>query len=518
MVVSTFPRLRKLSNFMENCECFTALKNSYMVAALHSIRKSPGEEEKDQKKLIGMARATSHHTFNATIWDVLVDPDYQGQGLGKALVEKLIRVLLQRDIGSIILFADSQVVEFYRNLGFEPDPEGIKGMFWYPKQMVAVVDRSCMKLQQRTVKQTPLFLTTSSLYLHSTCLPPVGHNNLKAANILLDDELMPRLSDCGLAVLRPLKSNSVKLKYYYLHSQASAFDIVHPTPSAIEHVVMLGLDAAGKTTILYKLRIGEVLSAVPSIASHDLCFYNMEKLQYKNVGFTVWDVGGEEKLRPLWKHYFNNTDRLNNAEGSDYTMTKVLAEKRGSFSDSLELNVMIRQFSYGVPQLVVGVEGLQILKPQAQKRILQDGLPLEGPKEAVDSSGGINLESSIVISQDDVNLEMVKWMVENFKVSVNQQVATRANGATTVSATMIFTSMVGIHIFVTGGIGGVPRHGESGREEVKCNNAFASSLAANNSNVDGLGVPIDGRGSLGDHKRRRVEVKAPGIIERKSVQ
>ncbi|XP_058214100.1 probable acetyltransferase TAP2 [Rhododendron vialii] len=105
MVVSTFPRLGKLSHFMGNCGCFTALKNSYMAAALHSIRKSPGEEGKDQKKLIGMSCATSDHAFNATIWDVLVDPYYQGQGLGKALVEKLIRVPLQRDIGSIILFA-----------------------------------------------------------------------------------------------------------------------------------------------------------------------------------------------------------------------------------------------------------------------------------------------------------------------------------------------------------------------------------------------------------------------------
>lgn len=70
----------------------------------------------------------------------------------------------------------------------------------------------------------------------------------------------------------------------------------------------------------------------------------------------------------------------------------------------------------------VGVEGLQILKPQAQKHILQDGLPLEGRKEAVHSPGGINLESSIVLSHDDVNLEMVKWTVENFKFSVNQLV------------------------------------------------------------------------------------------------
>ena len=33
-------------------------------------------------------------------------------------------------------------------------------------------------------------------------------------------------------------------------------------------------------------------------------------MQYKNVVFTVWDVGGQEKLRPLWRHYFNNTDAL----------------------------------------------------------------------------------------------------------------------------------------------------------------------------------------------------------------
>ena len=38
--------------------------------------------------------------------------------------------------------------------------------------------------------------------------------------------------------------------------------------------------------------------------------FNVEKVQYKNVQFTVWDVGGQEKLRPLWRHYFNNTDAL----------------------------------------------------------------------------------------------------------------------------------------------------------------------------------------------------------------
>ncbi|KAF5747706.1 putative Receptor protein kinase CLAVATA1 precursor [Tripterygium wilfordii] len=48
-------------------------------------------------------------------------------------------------------------------------------------------------------------------YLHSSS-PPVAHSNIKAANILLDEELMPHLCDCGLAALKPLASNSVKLR------------------------------------------------------------------------------------------------------------------------------------------------------------------------------------------------------------------------------------------------------------------------------------------------------------------
>ncbi|CAL0321605.1 unnamed protein product [Lupinus luteus] len=49
-------------------------------------------------------------------------------------------------------------------------------------------------------------------YLHSTFSPPVPHGNLKAANVLLDENLIPRVCDCGLAVLRPLTSNKVKTR------------------------------------------------------------------------------------------------------------------------------------------------------------------------------------------------------------------------------------------------------------------------------------------------------------------
>eukprot|EP00009_Paramoeba_aestuarina_P002843 CAMPEP_0201522120 /NCGR_PEP_ID=MMETSP0161_2-20130828/16469_1 /ASSEMBLY_ACC=CAM_ASM_000251 /TAXON_ID=180227 /ORGANISM="Neoparamoeba aestuarina, Strain SoJaBio B1-5/56/2" /LENGTH=175 /DNA_ID=CAMNT_0047920885 /DNA_START=51 /DNA_END=578 /DNA_ORIENTATION=+ len=67
-------------------------------------------------------------------------------------------------------------------------------------------------------------------------------------------------------------------------------------------ILMVGLDAAGKTTILYKLKLGEIVTTIPTIG------FNVETVEYKNLKFTVWDVGGQDKLRPLWRHYFQNTN------------------------------------------------------------------------------------------------------------------------------------------------------------------------------------------------------------------
>jgi ADP-ribosylation factor protein 4 len=66
-------------------------------------------------------------------------------------------------------------------------------------------------------------------------------------------------------------------------------------------ILMVGLDAAGKTTILYKLKLGEVVTTIPTIG------FNVESVEYKNINFNVWDVGGQDKIRPLWRHYYQNT-------------------------------------------------------------------------------------------------------------------------------------------------------------------------------------------------------------------
>eukprot|EP01088_Endostelium_zonatum_P014248 TRINITY_DN3041_c0_g1_i1.p1 TRINITY_DN3041_c0_g1~~TRINITY_DN3041_c0_g1_i1.p1 ORF type:complete len:178 (-),score=31.98 TRINITY_DN3041_c0_g1_i1:108-641(-) len=63
-------------------------------------------------------------------------------------------------------------------------------------------------------------------------------------------------------------------------------------------IVMIGLDSAGKTTILYTLQLGEAGHTIPTIG------FNVETIKTKYVTFTVWDVGGQDKLRQLWKHYY----------------------------------------------------------------------------------------------------------------------------------------------------------------------------------------------------------------------
>eukprot|EP00271_Cylindrocystis_brebissonii_P012200 TRINITY_DN30379_c0_g1_i1.p1 TRINITY_DN30379_c0_g1~~TRINITY_DN30379_c0_g1_i1.p1 ORF type:complete len:377 (+),score=36.79 TRINITY_DN30379_c0_g1_i1:644-1774(+) len=84
--------------------------------------------------LVAFARATGDSVFNAIIWDVVVDPRYQGTGLGKALVERLVAMLLAKGVCNIALYAEPNVVAFYKPLGFAADPDGIRGMAYKRKK------------------------------------------------------------------------------------------------------------------------------------------------------------------------------------------------------------------------------------------------------------------------------------------------------------------------------------------------------------------------------------------------
>eukprot|EP01084_Bolivina_argentea_P035576 65976_1 len=71
-------------------------------------------------------------------------------------------------------------------------------------------------------------------------------------------------------------------------------------------ILILGLDNAGKTSILYKLsnEADDDIQTIPTIG------FNVETLQYKNIKFQVWDLGGQSSIRPYWRCYYPNTDAI----------------------------------------------------------------------------------------------------------------------------------------------------------------------------------------------------------------
>merc|ERR1712021_296200 len=69
-------------------------------------------------------------------------------------------------------------------------------------------------------------------------------------------------------------------------------------------ILMVGLDAAGKTTVLYRLKLGEVVTTIPTVG------FNVETVEYRNCSLTVWDIGGQDKIRKLWRYYYEGTQGL----------------------------------------------------------------------------------------------------------------------------------------------------------------------------------------------------------------
>lgn len=85
--------------------------------------------------------------------------------------------------------------------------------------------------------------------------------------------------------------------------------IMEHLPTSQMHLVMLGLDSAGKTTALYRLKFDQYLNTVPTIG------FNCEKVKgqtgkIKGTSFLIWDIGGQDKLRPLWRSYTRCTDGI----------------------------------------------------------------------------------------------------------------------------------------------------------------------------------------------------------------
>ncbi|XP_027020224.1 ADP-ribosylation factor-like protein 5A isoform X3 [Tachysurus fulvidraco] len=100
--------------------------------------------------------------------------------------------------------------------------------------------------------------------------------------------------------------NVKNVQYYKLeHSKATALTVCRcfTLVSNIKHkVIIVGLDNAGKTTILYQFSMNEVVHTSPTIGS------NVEEIVVNNTHFLMWDIGGQESLRSSWNTYYTNTE------------------------------------------------------------------------------------------------------------------------------------------------------------------------------------------------------------------
>lgn len=71
------------------------------------------------------------------------------------------------------------------------------------------------------------------------------------------------------------------------------------------NIVMLGLDSAGKSTLLYKLRYKDAFLTMPTIG------FNVDMIEVgKDFTLTFWDIGGQKKMRELWSNFLEDTDGL----------------------------------------------------------------------------------------------------------------------------------------------------------------------------------------------------------------
>ncbi|NXA40344.1 ARL14 protein, partial [Eudromia elegans] len=71
------------------------------------------------------------------------------------------------------------------------------------------------------------------------------------------------------------------------------------------NILMLGLDSAGKSTLLYKLKYNDHFLTIPTIG------FNVDMIEtQKDFTLTFWDVGGQQKMRQLWGNFLENTDGL----------------------------------------------------------------------------------------------------------------------------------------------------------------------------------------------------------------
>ncbi|KAH8869767.1 ADP-ribosylation factor-like protein 1 [Schistosoma japonicum] len=139
-------------------------------------------------------------------------------------------------------------------------------------------------------------------------------------------------------------------------------------------ILILGLDGAGKTTILYRLQVGEVVTTIPTIG------FNVETVVHKNLKFQVWDLGGQTSIRPYWRCYYSNTDAI------IYVVDSMDRDREDELRDAVLVILANKQDISGCMTIseVAQSLGLASIKNRRYQLFKTSALKGEGLEEAMD--------------------------------------------------------------------------------------------------------------------------------------
>ncbi|KAF9764272.1 ADP-ribosylation factor [Nosema granulosis] len=174
-----------------------------------------------------------------------------------------------------------------------------------------------------------------------------------------------------------------------------------------QSVTMIGLDAAGKTTLLYFLKTGEVQHTVPTLG------FNCESVEIGDLNFLVWDIGGQEAFVKFWQNYIRTSKAI-------IFLVDVADSKRYAQA-SYDLWSILKELSAPMPLLIL-VNKIDLIPDEKERReaveLLNEELKLdkyEGPTNVVEcsvteASGGINAEE-----QTTIILDAFQWLNTQLK-------------------------------------------------------------------------------------------------------
>eukprot|EP00090_Calanus_glacialis_P008865 TRINITY_DN17180_c0_g1_i4.p1 TRINITY_DN17180_c0_g1~~TRINITY_DN17180_c0_g1_i4.p1 ORF type:complete len:476 (-),score=82.53 TRINITY_DN17180_c0_g1_i4:299-1726(-) len=169
------------------------------------------------------------------------------------------------------------------------------------------------------------------------------------------------------------------------------------------HLVMIGLDGAGKTTALYRMKLDQYLNTVPTIG------FNCERVagtigRSSGLTFLVWDVGGQEKIRPLWRSYTRCTDGiifvLDSADHHMLEEARMELHRTVSYQDNKDIPLLILANKQDLPRAISKEEIIEAL----ELRSLQSSL------------WSVELACSITGEGLDTGVEMMYSMIMKRKM------------------------------------------------------------------------------------------------------